>query len=199
MSTITDTILDEKFRQWTAGKDAVQARISIFEHVRDIPYAVLPDLIDAERYIDILRLGKGSCTPKHFLLGSMFERLGLLVLFAVYAFQWGERAELLDDYPQQLKEMSREMPPSHHLACRVEINGKLVLVDATLDSPLIKADLPVNEYWDGFNDTELPMTPIGEEELYHPVEAHLMQARYDSKSLAFYDELNTCLELVRQS
>jgi len=199
MSTVTDTILDDKFRQWTGGKDPVQARISIFEHVRDIPYAVLPNLINAERYIDILTLGKGSCTPKHLLLGNMFERLGLLVLFAVYAFQWGERAEVLDDYPQQLKEMSRELPPSPHLACRVEINGKLVLVDATLDSPLAKVDLPVNQYWDGFSDTLLPVTPIGEEELYHPMEAYLMQARYDAQSLAFYDELNTCLEMVRQS
>jgi hypothetical protein len=41
------------------------------------------------------------------------------------------------------------------------------------------------------------MTPCGEEEVFHPSEAHLMQARYDEKSLAFYDELNACLEMVR--
>ena len=67
-------MVDEKFREWTSGKDAVQARISIYQKIRDIPYAVIPELNDAERYVDILRLGKGSCTPKHFLLGNMFQR-----------------------------------------------------------------------------------------------------------------------------
>ena len=197
MSIATDAILDDRFRQWTRGNDPVQARISIYEKVRDIPYAVLPDLIDAERYVDILKLGRGSCTPKHFLLGNMFQRLGLLVLYAVYPFRWGERAEVLDDYPQQLRELSRELPMSHHLACKVEIDGRLVLVDATLDPPLANAELPVNQKWDGFSDTLLPITPCGEEEVFHPLEAHLMQARYDEKSLAFYDELNACLEMVR--
>ncbi len=197
MSIATDAILDDKFRQWTRGKNPVQARISVYEKIRDIPYAVLPDLIDSVRYVDILKLGRGSCTPKHFLLGNMFQRLGLLVLYAVYPFRWGERAEVLDDYPQQLRELSRELPMSHHLACKVEIDRKLVLVDATLDPPLANAELPVNQKWDGFSDTLLPMTPCGEEEVFHPLEAHLMQARYDEKSLAFYDELNACLEMVR--
>ncbi len=197
MSIATDVVLDEKFWRWTRGRDPVQARMSIYEKVRDIPYAVVPELIDAERYVDILRLGRGSCTPKHFLLGDMFQRLGLLVLFAVYPFRWGERAEVLDDYPQPLKELARGLPLSHHLACKVEIDGRLVLVDATLDPPLANADLPVNRHWNGFNDTMLPITPCGDEEIYHPSEAHLMRARYDDKSLAFYDELNACLEMVR--
>ena len=197
MSIATDAILDDKFRRWTRGKDPVQARISVYEKIRDIPYAVLPDLIDAERYVDILKLGRGSCTPKHFLLGNMFQRLGLLVLYAVYPFRWGERAEVLDDYPQQLRELSRELPVSHLLACKVEIAGNLELDDATMDPPLANAELPVNQKWDGFSDTLLPMTPCGEEEVFHPSEAHLMQARYDEKSLAFYDELNASLEIVR--
>jgi hypothetical protein len=197
MSIATDVILDDKFRQWTGNKDLVQARISIYEKIRDIPYAVLPDLINAERYVDILKFGRGSCTPKHFLLGNMFQRLGLLVLYAVYPFRWGDRAEVLDDYPQQVRELSRDLPMSHHLACKVEIDGRLVLVDATLDLPLANAELPVNQKWDGFSDTLLPMTPCGEEEVFHPSEAHLMHARYDEKSLAFYDELNACLEMVR--
>jgi len=198
MPAYTEAILDRTFRQWTAGRDPVQARIRIFEKVRDIPYAVIPDLIDAERYADILTLGRGSCTPKHFLLGSLFERLGLLVLFCVYPFRWGERAEVLDDYPNQLLERCQRLPLGHHLACRVEINGRLVLVDATLDTPLARVDLPVNRSWDGFSDTMLPMTPCGEEEVYHPVEAFRMQPHYDAESLAFYDELNACLDAVRQ-
>ena len=70
MSVATNKMLDEKFQQWVQGKDATQARVSIFEKVRDIPHAVIPELCDAERYVDILKLGRGSCTPKHFLLGK---------------------------------------------------------------------------------------------------------------------------------
>jgi len=94
-------IVDEKFREWTDGMDAVRARINIFEKIRDIPYAVIPELIDAEKYRDIISMNRGSCTPKHFLLCTMFQKLGMLVLFVVYPFWWGERAEIVEDYPEE--------------------------------------------------------------------------------------------------
>ena len=198
MSLATDSVVDEKFDQWIRGKDAVAARIGVFEGIREIPYAVVPDLIDAERYSEILSLGRGSCSPKHFLLCDMFRRLGLSTLFVVYPFRWGERAELVADFPERLLELARKMPLSHHLACRVEIDGRLVLVDATLDSALARAEMPVNLDWDGFSDTELPMTPLGPEEIFHPSEAYLMKPRTDATSLAFYDELNARLEDARR-
>ncbi len=198
MSLAIDSIVDEKFNQWVRGKDAVAARISVFEGIREIPYAVVPELIDAGRYTEILELGRGSCSPKHFLLCDMFRRLGLPALFVVYPFRWGERAELVADFPERLLELANEMPLSHHLACRVEIDGHLVLVDATLDSALARAKMPVNLDWDGFSDTELPMTPLGPEEVFHPSEAYLMHPRTDATSLAFYDELNARLEDARR-
>ena len=199
LSITKDALLEKTFRQWTARKDAVQARISIYEKIRDIPYAVLPELNSAGRFADILALGRGSCTPKHFLLCNMFQRLGLMVLFAVYPFRWGEPAEVMVDSLEPLKKMTGKLPMSHHLACRVEIDGRLVLVDATLDLPLGKAGLVVNQKWDGFSDTLLPVTPLGEEQLFHPAEAHLMEARSGRQWLEFYAELNNCLELVRQA
>ena len=198
MSAIMSGILDEKYREWVDGKDAVRARVSIFEKIRDIPYAVVPRLIDAEGYADILSLGKGSCTPKHLLLCEMFQRLGLLVLYVVYPFQWCEWHPEDMDYPPRLLSLSEDMPTSYHIACKVVIDDRLVLVDATLDSPLTKFNLPVNVDWDGFSNTILPVNPCGEEELYHPSEAHLMQPRdFDRNSLEFYRELNQCLEDVR--
>lgn len=199
LSASTDAFLEETFRQWAVGKDAVQARISIYENIRDIPYAVIPELISTDRFADILTLGRGSCTPKHFLLCNMFQRLGLMVLFAVYPFHWGERAEVMVGNLEPLREIAEALPMSYHLACRVDIDGRLVLVDATLDPPLGKADLVINHEWDGFSDTLLPMTPCGEEQLYHPSEAHLMEARSGQQWLEFYAELNTCLERVRQA
>ncbi len=199
MSTVISDILEEKFRQWAQGKDATRARVSIFENIRDIPYAVVPQLIDAEGYADILRLGRGSCTPKHFLLCNMYQRLGMLVLYVVYPFRWCEWQPTGMEYPSRLKSLAEDMPVSYHLACKVEIDDKLVLVDATLDSLLTKFDLPVNTDWDGVSDTVLPVNPCGEEQVYYPSEASLMQPRdFDQKSLAFYSELNCCMEEVRQ-
>jgi hypothetical protein len=197
MPTATRSIVDEKFNQWVHGKDDVAARRSVFEGIREIPYAVVPELIDAARYTEILSVGRGSCSPKHFLLADMFSRLGLTTLFTVFPFRWGERAEVVADFPQRLLELARRMPLSHHLACRVEIEGRLVLVDATMDSALARADMPVNLNWDGVSDTGLPMTPLGPEEIFHPSEAHRMQPRTDPVSLAFYDELNARLEEAR--
>jgi hypothetical protein len=116
MNNTIDRILDEKFHEWADGIDPVQARITIFEKIRDIPYAIVPELIDSERYINILKLGRGSCTPKHFLLGEMFQRLGMAVLFSVYSFRWGNRTDILDNYPAKLRQMAESQPMGHHLA-----------------------------------------------------------------------------------
>lgn len=188
-------IIETKFTQWTQAKNAVQTRVNIYQKIRDIPYAVIPELNDAERYVEILEYGRGSCMPKHLLLCNMYERLGLLVLFAVYPFRWN-KVEI--NYPPRLKKLAEELPTSHHLACRVDIDGELVLVDATLDPALEKLGLPVNKEWDGVSNTLLPISPCGEEQLYHPSEAYLTQAGYDEKSLTFYSEFNRWLEEARR-
>ncbi len=189
-------MLDEKFAQWTKEKNPAQARVSIYEKVRDITYAVVPELNDTERYVEILTYGKGSCMPKHLLLGHMYEILGLLILYTVFPFRW-DRAEI--DYPPHLRRLAEKLPPAYHLACRVDIDGELILVDATLDPALKKLSLPVNRTWDGVSNTLLPIIPTGEEQVYHPSEAHLTQKRYpDEKSMKFYNELNRWLEEVRR-
>ncbi len=194
--SVMSEILDEKFAQWTEGKNTTQARLSIYEKVRDIPYAVVPELNDTERYVEILRYGKGSCMPKHLLLGHMYERLGLLIIYAVFPFRW-DGAEI--DYPPHIRRLAEELPLAYHLACRVDIGGELVLVDATVDSALERLGLPVNRTWDGVSNTLLPINPCGEEQLYHPSEAHFTQARDpDEKSMRFYNELNQWLEEVRR-
>ena len=195
-----DTAIDRVFHGWVDGKDLVRARIAVFEKIRDIPYAIIPELIDSRRYVDILKTGRGSCTPKHFLLAEMFRRLELLTLFTVYPFRWGERSEILDNYPRRLKELADSQPIGYHLACKVEIGGRLVLVDATLDAPLSKLPLmPVNLEWDGFSDTMLPMIPTGEEITFHPVEAHVMKPVVSEQALEFYAFLNQCMEEVRRA
>ena len=190
-------ILDERFTQWTGGKSLPQSVISIYEHIRNIPYAVVPELNDTERYLEILTYGKGSCMPKHLLLGRMYERLGLSVLYAVLPFRW-DQAEI--EYPPHLRRLAEKLPPAYHLACRVNISDELILVDATLDPALDKLGLPVNRTWDGVSDTLLPINPIGEEQIYHSSEAQFTQTQYlDEIATEFYAGLNQWLEEVRRS
>lgn len=188
--------IDEKFREWTGDRGAVAARVRVFQKIRDIPYAVVPPINSALQYGLIIEVGQGSCTPKHFLLQDMYRRLGLPVLYAVYPFRW---SDLEVDYPPQLRRLAGRMPVSHHLACRVEIEGHLVLVDATVDRDLKKLGLTVNEDWDGFGSTLLPVTPIGEEQLYHPDEVRGYEARYDEVSLAFFSLMNGWLATIRET
>ena len=188
-------LIDVTFQDWVRGESATGARVKVFERVRDIPYAVIPELVSPERYWEILTIRKGSCTPKHFLLRDMYERLGMMVLYAVYPFRW---TELEVDYPPSLRKLAEDLPLSHHLACKVDIEGNLVLVDATLDPSLAKLGLPVNKAWDGVSDTLLPLEPCGEEQLYHPAEAQGMQPPQDEKALAFYRGLNSWLDEVRK-
>ena len=188
-------IVEEQFNEWVKGRSAEEARINIYDRIRDIPYAVIPEIIDSARYVEILRLKRGSCTPKHFLLRAMYEKLGMFVLYAVYPFRWDELDIV---YPPRLKKLAQRMPLSHHLACKVDIDGELVLVDATVDPALEKLGLPVNKNWDGTSDMTLPVTACGEEELFHPYESSYVQAIQDEKSLNFYSELNLWLEELRR-
>ena len=133
--------------------------------------------------------------PKHLLLCNLFQRLGLDVLYAVYPFCWNEFNHL---YPARMRYLADRLPVSYHLACRVIIEEKPVLVDATIDAPLAKVGLPVNVEWDGLSDTVLPIEPCGEEELYHSSEAVLMKAKtYAEEELAFFRLLNSWLDEAR--
>jgi hypothetical protein len=192
---MTDIVLT-KFNQWIKGKDPLEARVKIYNRIRDIPYAIIPELIDPEKYIGIFTAGKGSCTPKHFLLCEMYQRLGLTVLYSCYPFRW---VEVEVDYPTKLRKLARAVPTSYHVSCKVEINGELVLVDATLDSAIARLGLPVNKDWDGVSNTLLPIVSCGEEKLYHPSEAAHIKPRLDEKSLVFYKGLNSWLSKMRRS
>ncbi|MBN1191502.1 MAG: hypothetical protein JXA46_17230 [Dehalococcoidales bacterium] len=185
------------FAQWTAGKDRKQAAITIYKNVRDLRYAVIPELNDGRRYLEILRCGRGSCTPKHLLLGRMFEQLGYPVLYSVFPFRWNQEDI---PYPPAIRKLAKKLAPAFHLACRVDIDGRLVLVDATLDPVLARLGMPVNQSWDGVSETVLPIDPIGQEEIYHPSEAILMRPDDpDDRALEFYRELNLWLDEVRNA
>jgi len=191
-----EDLISRKFKEWTKGRDAREARISIFEKIRDIPYAVIPETLDtAKGHEEMLRINKGSCQPKHYLLGEMFERLGILVFYEVYQFRWDE---LEIDYPRYLKKLTKKMPTMRHLACRARIDDELVLVDATCDLPLEKIGIPVNRTWDGFSNLLLPIIPLDEGEIYHSSEkGYFGPPLFSGIETEFYEKLNKWLDEVR--
>jgi transglutaminase-like putative cysteine protease len=197
-------IVSEKFLEWIAGLDPLESRIRIFQNIRNIPYAVIPELIDHNKGPSgLLFCRKGSCSPKHFLLGEMFRRLGIPVKYASFPFRW---SGLDVRYPSGLKEIVAGLPADHHLACKVFVGNRWVLIDATWDLPLRKAGFPVTVDWDGFGDTVLGVVPL-EEQLHHtPAERTVYlnskEAFYTGKEKAeygkFIEEFNRWLEEIRQ-
>jgi hypothetical protein len=110
--------------------------------------------ISAEHF---LMAGKGSCGPKHYLLAEMFRKLNVSVVYATIAFSWDDQDF---HYPPDLRKQAISLPITHHLACRVQIGCRWILVDATWDSPLAKAGFPVNDHWDGYSETRCAVKPL---------------------------------------
>jgi len=188
-------LIDIHLEKWIKNKGSQEALIAVFKYIRDIPYRVLPELNHPNNYKRILEINAGSCTPKHLLMAEMYRRLGRDVLLIVYPYCW---AEFEDLYPPELKKLARSMSPVNHLACKVLINGRYTLVDATVDPPLGNIGLPVNDYWDGESDTLLPVLPTGGEEIYHLSEALLMPPPHlDNIARTFYKGLNEYFDRVR--
>ena len=145
------SVVDKEFYEWTKNLDAHDSMVSIFEHIRDIPYSINFPLPDPETSPEQLIVeGKGSCGPKHYLLAEMFRKLNLSVVYATIAFSWNDPDI---HYPSGLRKQAALLPVAYHLACRVQIGCRWILVDATWDPPLIKAGFPVNNYWDGYSET----------------------------------------------
>jgi len=157
---IMEDIIKDKFIEWTKDKSPEQARVSIYTHVRDIPYAIIPEFRDPVLGPQgLLKTNQGSCIPKHFLLGLFFEKLKIPVKYATYLFKWDDPSI---KYPLFLRKIVKSLPIGTHLACKAFIEGRWVLVDATWDSPLKKFGFPVNENWDGKSNTKNAVKPIKE-------------------------------------
>jgi hypothetical protein len=151
-------LVDEKFREWTAGLDVKEGMISVFQHIRDIPYSLAVPMTDPKTAPEqILVHGKGHCGPKHYLLAEMYQRLGFEVVYTTFPFHWNDQ-DL--PYPSELRQLATGVPIAHHLACRVRIHKRWVVVDATWDRPLARGGFPVNEHWDGRADTLCAVKPF---------------------------------------
>ncbi len=192
-----EDIITKKLQEWTDGLGVVESRISIFEHIRDIPYAIIAELRDHYSGPSrMLELNKGSCVPKHFLLAKAFGKLNIPIKYVSYLFKWDDPSI---NYPEDLRLLTKKMPLSAHLACKAKINGKLILLDATWDLSLAKFVFPVNKSWDGFSDTLNAVTPISEV-IHETLEERIaysskLKSAYTKEEAAVYEEFASKLNL----
>ena len=185
------------FNKWTENLGLTESMINIFENVRNNPYMVIPELNNPKSGpVGLLRRGKGSCSPKHFLIAIMFKKLGIPVKYVTCPFSWDDPAI---DYPLKLRKLAVKVPICYHLACKACIRGRWVLVDATWDPPLKKVGFPVNEKWDGISDTICAVKPLAET-VHDTVESWTVwfSEREILLRNRFHSELNKWLEEVRR-
>jgi len=151
-------VINMKFEEWTQGLSLKEARICIFERIRDIPYCIVPGLFGQKEGPEImLQINKGFCDPKHYLLGILYERLNIPIKYSTYIFRW---KDLEVDYPQILKDLSQRTTFSYHLALQAFIEDKWIVLDASWDNPLRDAGFTVNSTWDGKSDMSLAVKSV---------------------------------------
>lgn len=183
-------IIDKKFDEWTRNVDPEERKIQIFEHIRDIPY-VITGITDPENGpVELLRRNEGTCSPKHFLLGAMYQKLDISVKYASYPFRWGD---LGVDYPGKLRKLVNNLPVMPHIALKAYINGTWVLLDATWDPPLKKVGFPVNENWDGISDM-LNAVPLLEEVIHEDIQDRLDYLDYFDSKIPYTEEQDKLVE-----
>lgn len=198
------TIINNKFEEWTKGLNDREARISIFRHIRDIPYAIIPKLRDPEvGPSGILELNEGSCQPKHFLLAMLFAKLNIPVKYVTYPFKWGEQPL---KYNNDLQQIVGSIPKAYHLACKAYLENKWVLVDATHDPALKKYGFPVNEGWDGASNTKnavITMEEVIHDSLkeridFESAQRSLYTEEEKARYAAFVEKFNLWLKEIRK-
>jgi hypothetical protein len=146
-------IIHQMFRKWTDGRDPLQSRIALFEHVRDIPY-YHPSTRDPS---EVLASGRGSCSGKHYLLGEMFRLLGTEVRHMICVHRFNESPIV---FPDEMQEMLRKNEiVDMHDYLQIAVDGQWVDVDATWPQGLREFGFPVNENWDGKSAMPLSVVP----------------------------------------
>ncbi len=197
-------IITEKFHKWKRGLSVEDAATRIFEEIRDIPFAVVPELFRLEKGPrGMLLMNKGFCVPKHYLMGMMFERMDISVKYYTDAFLW---KDLKVSYPRSVRMYCENIPVAYHLALRAEIGGCWKFIDGTWDLPLEGEGFAVNREWDGRQDMVNAVDPI--EEFVHDTAIErdeLFLRKLQEYSLSeklnlarFSVELNRWLETVRK-
>lgn len=140
---MSSSLIDERFAEWVKGMERDRARIALFERVRDVPF-VYPASREPE---DVLRLGHGSCSGKHYLLGALYRRLELPVRNMICTHRYNESPLPFPDAMQEI--LRRNEIVDVHDYLQIGVDGEWIDVDATWELGLREFGFPVTEDWDG--------------------------------------------------
>jgi hypothetical protein len=136
------------------------AIVKAYNQIREIPYGIVQlENSKPDGAYEITNLNMGSCTPKHFLLGQIFEKIGLEVRYFSFEFKW---CDLPVNLTKKLKSLSERLPNDYHFALKVKINKSWELVDATWDPILYNFGFPGINNWNGMDSTPNAVIPIRE-------------------------------------
>jgi transglutaminase-like putative cysteine protease len=151
---MNDDPIGAAYVEWTRGRAPLQARISLFEHVRDLSY----EYPAADRQpVAVLKRGRASCSGKHYLLGELFRRQGLPVRHMICTHRFNESPLPFPDEMQALLEKNEIVDLHDYL--QICVDGAWIDVDATWELPLRDYGFPVNDEWDGRSSMVLTVTP----------------------------------------
>jgi hypothetical protein len=153
-------IAAERFDGLTRGLLPAAAAVNVFNFIRDIPYYIDPEQFDAdEGPCNMLLSGRGSCFPKHYLLGAMLEKLGFRIEYSLHAFHWKDQAMSM---PDEAVRRASGLPETYHIACRMFSREKWVTLDVTWNRELLARGFPVNMDWDAESGTKLAVSAFDE-------------------------------------
>lgn len=150
---MNDDPIRAKVAELTRGCDARQARIAVYNWVRDIPYAY-PAARDP---LEVLERERGSCSGKHYLLAEALRALGMRVQHMICSHRFNESSIAFPDDMQEL--LKRNEVVDFHDYLQVWIDRTWVDLDATWEAGLRAYGFPVNEDWDGTSAMPLSVVP----------------------------------------
>jgi transglutaminase-like putative cysteine protease len=146
-------LIRQTVQAWTKDCDPVQSRITVFEKVRDIPYAY-PASRDP---VEVLESGRGSCSGKHYLLGEMYRLLGLKVRHMICTHRFNESPIAFPPHMQAMLQKNEILDLHDYL--QLAVNDSWIDIDATWERGLREFGFPVNEEWDGKRGMLLSVVP----------------------------------------
>jgi len=167
----------------------------IFSYIRETEYLVRVKRVepgqDLEWYLDHK---KGSCFPKHSILGLAFEQEGIQIQYVNYSFLW---QDLKVDYPAKLKTLAGHAGTTEHPAIKAFIAGKYRLIDATWDSPLERAGFHINRNLLNCQNAVEPIAESGPMTFDEYIFSLVSNRKPSTVKSEFYHELNAWFSTLR--
>ncbi len=136
--------------------------VKIFEKVRDIRFGSM----GSRDPKDVYEKNKGTCSGKNFLLRDLYKGIGIKTKDMICLQRWKDLTWFPTNvyknvsFPEKLLKMLDENDiVDFHNYEEILINGKWIVVDATIDKPLKKLGFYTTENWDG--KTSMPLCFAG--------------------------------------